>query len=256
MASTIQSGKNITIDAQKDVAITGAVVHAAKDVSLSAGENVTVSSSANTYTSAFSTTNTDARAGIGASVGAGTPAFGVTVSASFALQKGEGKISTPVNTQVSAGETLSVVSGKNTTIQGANLHGSTVDMNVGENLTVASTQGRTSSKSTQLSIGGSVTIGFGFNASGGLSSSGKNNAGGSLGGGQSKAKSKWVKQQTSIIGDKKVNIYTGKNTQTELNTFYLIPSQTLLKIYTASLAYLKNSSFLYLMKHGHLSRQK
>nr|WP_269449358.1 hemagglutinin repeat-containing protein [Halodesulfovibrio spirochaetisodalis] len=154
VASTIQSGKNITIDAQKDVAITGAVVHATKDV--------TVSSSANTFTSAFSTTTTDARAGIGASVGAGTPAFGVTVSASFALQKGEGKVSTPVNTQVSAGETLSVVSGKNTTIQGANLHGSTVDMNVGENLTVASTQERTSSKSTQLSIGGSVTIGYGL----------------------------------------------------------------------------------------------
>lgn len=203
IASTISSGNNISLTANDNLSITGAQINAANDVSLTAGKDVVVASAANTYTSSFSTTNVDARAGVGASVGAGGVAAGVTASAVFSQSKGEGKVITPVNTGVSAGQSLSVTSEKDTTIQGANLRASTVDMNVGEDLTVRSVQGTTSSEGSQFSVGGSVTVGYGVSV------------GVNAGVGNNSSKSKWVNTQTSIIGEKKVDIYTGKNTHVE-----------------------------------------
>ncbi|SHJ59862.1 hemagglutinin repeat-containing protein, partial [Halodesulfovibrio aestuarii] len=203
IASSINSGNNISLTANDDLSITGAQIHAANDVSLTAGDDVFVSSTENTYTSSFSTSFADARGGIGASVGAGGASIGVTGSAAVSLSEGKGKVVTPVNTGVTAGQSLSVTSEKDTTIQGANLKGSTVDMNVGENLTVRSVQGKTSSKGSQLSVGGSVTVGYGVSVSV------------NAGVGSNSSKSKWVDTQTSIVGEKKVDIYTGKNTHVE-----------------------------------------
>nr|WP_284690585.1 hemagglutinin repeat-containing protein [Salidesulfovibrio onnuriiensis] len=172
-------------------------------MTLKAGEDVNIYSAKNTYESSSSTTNEDARGGIGGSIGAGGMSAGVTVSASLGGSENDSEAETNDNGEVTAGEILTVESGKDTTIEGANLSGKEVAMNVGENLVVRSVQDTASAKGNNYSVGGSATVGMGVNVSA------------NVGYGENKSESKWVDQQTSIIGKEKVDIYTGKNTHVE-----------------------------------------
>ncbi|WP_147820172.1 hemagglutinin repeat-containing protein [Salidesulfovibrio onnuriiensis] len=203
VGSNTSAGRNVTIEADKDITVDGGRIVANEDVTIKAREDVNINSAKNTYESSSSTTNVDARGGIGGSIGAGGMSAGVTVSASLGGSENDSEAETNDNGEVTAGEILTVESGKDTTIEGANLSGKEVAMNVGENLVVRSVQDTASAKGNNYSVGGSATVGMGVNVSA------------NVGYGENKSESKWVDQQTSIIGKEKVDIYTGKNTHVE-----------------------------------------
>ena len=211
VASTIRSGNDLTVTAEKDVTIDGSHLLAENDLSIEAGKDVTITASTDTYTSSSSSTYVDARAGIGGSVGATGASGGVTGSAAYSASEGQSKAAIKGNAGVSAGENLSITSGKDTTIEGANVEGNKVAMNVGEDLTVRSLQNETSSKSSHVNLSASVTLGLGAD----LNFNGQDGGSGSIGAGKSKAESEWVDRQTSIIGREEVDIYTENNTHIE-----------------------------------------
>ena len=178
-------------------------IAANEDVTIQAGEDVNVNSAKNTYESSSSTTTVDARGGVSASFGSGGGSVGITASASLGGSDNDSEAETHDNGEVTAGKTLTVESGKDTTLEGANLAGDEVIMKVGENLAVRSVQDTAAAKGYNYNVGGSATVGMGVNVSA------------NVGFGQSKSESKWVERQTSVIGKEKVDIYTGKNTHVE-----------------------------------------
>jgi len=135
---------------------------------------------------------------------------GYQLSASLSGSDGASQGQTNTNAQVGAGETLTVKSGQDTTIAGANLGGKDVKMDVGRDLTVASLQDTASSSSSNYSVGATVTVG----PAPGFAGSQTGNSG-SLGGGSGSSSSAWVSGQTSIIGSNSVDIRTEKNTHVE-----------------------------------------
>ncbi|MCV6599368.1 MAG: hemagglutinin repeat-containing protein, partial [Alphaproteobacteria bacterium] len=122
-----------------------------------------------------------------------------SVGASTSSSNSKGTTTTHNNTQLNGNKITTVTTG-DTTLEGANLNGSEIDMSVGGDLTVTSLQDETSKESK--SQGGSVGYGSG-GASGGVN------------GGFSYETSKWTNNQTSIKGTKSVKVnVAGKTTLT------------------------------------------
>src|SRR5690606_27348865 len=104
---------------------------------------------------------------------------------------------------ITAKDTLTVISGNDTTISGANLLASNLDMNVGNNLHAESLQDTGSVDGKRWDASGSITIGAGVSG------------GASVGYGETDGSRAWVTEQTSLIGTESVNIKVGNHTQVD-----------------------------------------
>ena len=195
VTSSIKAGRDVELDADNDINIEGAKVAAENDVTLKAGNDVNIKSATNKYSSDSKSISASAGAGIGAAynVGGGG-SIGFRVQAEAAGAKDKSRAETHTNAEVTAGETLTVESGRDATVAGAKLKAKKIAMNVGRDLTVRSEQDKRAAAGSNWNIGGSATIGYGVSveAHGGM--------------GKSEADSAWVNQQTSIIGKEEVNI--------------------------------------------------
>lgn len=204
VSSSIRAGRDAELEAKRDVKIAGAMVQAAEDVSIQAGRDVEIKSATNNYSASADSSSASAGVGVGASYSAqGGAAAGIRVQAEAAGSENTSRAQTHANSAVAAGETLSVKSGADTTVAGANLEGKKVAMDVGGDLVVKSEQDKRAVAGSNWNAGGSVTFGYGFSADA------------HVGLGKSKADSAWVNRQTSIIGQEKVDIRTEKNTHVE-----------------------------------------
>ncbi|SFL95196.1 Haemagluttinin repeat-containing protein [Desulfomicrobium norvegicum] len=163
-----------------------------------------ITSATNTYSAGADSFSASASVGVGASYSAqGGAAAGIRVQAEAAGSENTSRAQTHANSVVAAGETLSVKSGADTTLAGANLEGRKVAMDVGGDLLVKSEQDKRAAAGSNWNAGGSVTFGYGFSADA------------HLGMGKSSADSAWVNRQTSVIGQEEVDIRTEKNTHVE-----------------------------------------
>lgn len=202
--SSIQAGRDVEFDAERDVKVTGAAVLAAEDVTIEAGRDVAITSATNTYSAGADSFSASAGVGVGASYSAqGGAAAGIRVQADAAGSKNTSRAQIHTNSAVAAGETLTVTSGADTTVAGANLEGKNVAMDVGGDLVVKSEQDKRAAAGSNWNAGGSVTFGYGFSAEA------------HVGMGKSSANSAWVNRQTSVIGQEGVDISTEKNTHVE-----------------------------------------
>ena len=134
------------------------------------------------------------------------------------------------NAVVTAGETLLITSGRDTTVKGAHLEGDSVWMDVGRNLTVESLQDSYDSKNSSWSAGIDVTVGYGFHM----------NA--NLGIGRGASSSRWVGQQTSIVGRNGVDIHTGENTHIKGGLIYADNGNLILNTNTLSYEAVKDKN--------------
>ncbi len=91
----------------------------------------------------------------------GTDGLLLNVGASGGRGKSNGQDSTFTNTQIQAGNTATLSSGGDTTLKGAVVAANTVKATVGGNLNIESLQDTSTYASSQQSIGGSVSIGYG-----------------------------------------------------------------------------------------------
>ncbi|HCR1065275.1 TPA: hemagglutinin repeat-containing protein [Klebsiella aerogenes] len=202
--SSLMAGNNLSIIAtETDINVEGsqlqaggsALLNAARDVNLFSAENASTLSGKNeSHGSSF---------GVGINFGQG--ANGLTVSASANAAKGheKGNSLTHNETTFSAGERVTIVSGRDTTLTGAQVSGHQVTMDVGRNLTLSSEQDSDNydSKQRSGSVGASGSMGGGS---------------GSLNLSQSKMHSTWasVEAQTGIFaGEGGFDVKVGGHTQ-------------------------------------------
>ena len=140
-----------------DITMTGATV-TGKNVSLAANNSITLQSAQSTETD---TSSNGWNAGVGIGVGKST---GISVFANGQNSHGQGNGSsvTQDNTTIAAGDTLTMKSGGDTTLAGAQVSGNTAKVDVGGNLTMTSLQDTSTYSSNQHSSGASGTLTFGY----------------------------------------------------------------------------------------------
>lgn len=121
------------------------------------------------------------------------------------MAMGEGELdregTTHSNSHITAGNNLSVISGNDTVIEGGNLAGTDVAMDVGGDLTVASVQDTGQVKGDRWDVSMNITVGAGASV------------GASVGYGETDGSSAWVNEQSSITGSGSVDIRTEGHTQ-------------------------------------------
>ncbi|MGD3046790.1 hemagglutinin repeat-containing protein, partial [Xanthomonas oryzae pv. oryzicola] len=176
--TTSLSGDTVHIAAGNDLRSQGAQIVGTGDVVLAAGNNLTLETAQSTHSEAAQdsfeqhSTSKSSSAAIGVAVTYGADGFaaGVTVSASGARGKADGQDITQRNSHLSAGNTATLISGNDTTLKGAVLSANTVLADIGGDLNVESLQDTSTYTSKDKAVGGSVTFGMGFSASGSYSS--------------------------------------------------------------------------------------
>ncbi|PAJ80118.1 hemagglutinin repeat-containing protein [Burkholderia ubonensis] len=147
-----------------DIAMTGANV-LGKNISLDANNAIKLHSSQSTERDTSSNSSSGWNAGVAIGVGKNT---GISVFANGTNSHGQGNGDsvTQINTTVTAGNTLTMRSGGDTTLTGAQVSGDKVKADIGGNLTTTSIQDTSSYASNQHSAGasGSFTFGYGGGA--------------------------------------------------------------------------------------------
>lgn len=166
--STVQAGNNINLvatgsenGADGDLTIGGSQLKAGNDVLLSANRDINLLSAQNTQLQTGK--NSSSGGGVGVSIGAGQGGAGISVFANASKGSGNenGDGLTHTETTVDAGNKLTVNSGRDTTLRGAQLSADQVVANVGRDLTLQSEQdvNNYDSKQKNSSAGASFTFG-------------------------------------------------------------------------------------------------
>jgi len=193
--------------------VAGSDVSATNNLSLDAARDIKLRAAQNTQE--IRSENSSSGAGIGVNVGVGLVG-GVTASGSinFSSSKGSSQSNetTQRNSYISAGNALTINSGRDTTLSGAVAQGRNVDVNVGRNLTIESLQDRASSESSNKG----VNLGLSLSASkadhaGGVGSKYTTSTGanGGVSVSSGKSDSAIVTEQSGIIsrgGDLNINV--------------------------------------------------
>ncbi|MEN4820677.1 hemagglutinin repeat-containing protein, partial [Pantoea agglomerans] len=167
--STLTAGRNLAVTAtgkngtaqSGDISITGSQLKAGGDLSLDASRDILLQSAQNTQST--ESTNSSKGGSVGVGIGVGSGGYGISVSASVNAAKGseKGNGLTHSETTLDAGNRLSLTSGRDMTLTGAQANGESVKVDAGRNLTLTSEQDsdRYDSKQQSASAGGSFTFG-------------------------------------------------------------------------------------------------
>ncbi|EPY4568780.1 hemagglutinin repeat-containing protein [Klebsiella variicola] len=191
-------GNQLTLNARTDINNIGGTLQGGDSLIAQAGRDINSAST-------LSGKNESHGSSFGVGINFGQGANGLTVSASANAGKGheKGNSLTHNETTLSAGERVTIVSGRDTTLTGAQVSGHQVTMDVGRNLTLSSEQDSDNydSKQRSGSVGASGSMGGGS---------------GSLNLSQSKMHSTWasVEAQTGIFaGEGGFDVKVGGHTQ-------------------------------------------
>lgn len=207
--STLNAGNNLSITAngkkgEGDIVIAGSQLKAGGDTLLDAKNDVILSGAANTQQS--SGKNSSSGGGVGVSIGAGKGA-GISVFANVNAAKGKDKGNGAdwTETTIDSGNTVTIKSGNDTVLNGAQVNGNKIVADVGHDLLMSSQQdtNKYDSKQSSVAAGGSFTFGS-MTGSGYISAS------------QDKMKSRFdsVAEQTGMFaGDGGFDITVGNHTQ-------------------------------------------
>ncbi|WP_324020369.1 hemagglutinin repeat-containing protein [Pantoea sp. JZ29] len=166
--STINAGRDLSINAtgkgqgpdSGNLLIAGSQLKAAGDTSLHAANDITLAGAANTRQTTGK--NSSSGGGIGVSFGVGSGSAGLSVFASVNGAKGSEKGNGTVwsETTLDSGGRVSISSGRDTTLSGAQVNGNSVKADVGRDLTLTSLQDsdKYDSKQSSFGAGGSFTV--------------------------------------------------------------------------------------------------
>lgn len=211
--SSLNAGNNLAITANGknkgansgDIVIAGSQLKAGGDTTLDAQNDILLSGAANTQKT--SGKNSSSGGGIGVSIGAGGSGAGISVFANVnaAHGKDKGNGTDWTETTIDSGKNVTLKSGHDTVLDGAQVNGNKIVADVGHDLLMRSQQNNSDydSKQTSVAAGGSFTFGT-------MSGSGYINAS------QDKMKSRFdsVAEQTGLYaGDGGFDITVGHHTQ-------------------------------------------
>ncbi|HBC5440277.1 TPA: hemagglutinin repeat-containing protein, partial [Escherichia coli] len=188
-----------------DIVIAGSQLKAGGNTSLDAANDVLLSGAANTQKTTGR--NSSSGGGVGVSIGAGGNGAGISVFASVNAAKGseKGNGTEWTETTTDSGKTVTINSGRDTVLNGAQVNGNRIIADVGHDLLISSQQdtSKYDSKQTSVAAGGSFTFGS-MTGSGYIAAS------------RDKMKSRFdsVAEQTGMFaGDGGFDITVGRHTQ-------------------------------------------
>ncbi len=168
--STLHAGGNVTLIAtgggdDSNLLIRGSDVKAGNNLLLAADHDITVESVQDTSEQHSRSKSGSAAIGAAISYGAKGAAMGFTASASTAHGQGDGTDVTQRNSHLSAGNTATILSGNDTTLDGAVLSANRVMADVGGDLHIHSEQDTSHYASHDTAASASVTVGIGASGS-------------------------------------------------------------------------------------------
>ncbi|WP_339896589.1 hemagglutinin repeat-containing protein [uncultured Gilvimarinus sp.] len=199
VGSSLNAGQDINLNARNDFTTEGSDINAERNIDLRAGNNVAIIAGEGYVRSTLDEEHLSG----GGGVNLGSDGFGYTAYVAAGENDLDRQNITNRNSTVSAGEGLTITSGADADISGANLTAADVNMDIGGDLTVASVQDTGSVSGRRWDASLSVTVGAGVSASA------------SVGYGETEGSSAWVSNQTSITGSSSVNINVGGHTQVD-----------------------------------------
>ncbi len=160
--SSLSAGNNVTIKATgSDITVAGSQIKAGKDVTLDAARDVNLIASQDTQQTTGKNSSSGGSLGVGVGVGSG--GAGISISANANSSKGheKGNGVWQNETTVDAGNRVTINTGRDATIAGAQVSGETVVAEIGRDLTIASTQDSDHYNSKQNSVSGGAGYTFG-----------------------------------------------------------------------------------------------
>nr|WP_308694516.1 hemagglutinin repeat-containing protein [Xanthomonas albilineans] len=168
--STLHAGGNVTLIAtgggdDSNLLIRGSDVKAGNNLLLAADHDITVESAQDTSEQHSRSKSGSAAIGVAVNYGADGAAMGVTANASAAHGQGDGTDVTQRNSHLSAGNTATILSGNDTTLDGAVLSANRVMADVGGDLHIHSEQDTSHYASHDTAASASVTVGIGASGS-------------------------------------------------------------------------------------------
>jgi filamentous hemagglutinin len=207
----IEAGGDLALIAGRDMAIAALQARAGGDLDLYAGRNLAIESAMAAQTHGMRHSATSASLGIdlgwqilgSSSAGGGTT--GLSLSANHARGSQTGAAASHVDADLRAGERLSILTGNDALIAGAQLRGREILLDIGGDLHVASRADTSRLRGSSFNAGFGLNIGLGAGAGSGLNLS--------LGGGRERADSSLINQQTSIIADERLDARIEGHTQ-------------------------------------------
>ncbi|EFO1188090.1 filamentous hemagglutinin N-terminal domain-containing protein, partial [Escherichia coli] len=167
--STLNAGNNLSVvatgknrgDNRGDIVIAGSQLKAGGNTSLDAANDVLLSGAANTQKTTGR--NSSSGGGVGVSIGAGGNGAGISVFASVNAAKGseKGNGTEWTETTIDSGKTVTINSGRDTVLNGAQVNGNRIIADVGHDLLISSQQdsNKYDSKQNSVAAGGSFTFG-------------------------------------------------------------------------------------------------
>lgn len=168
--STLKAGGNVTIvatgsgakdadgkAADGDITARGTQI-TGQNVELNAARDINLLSAQDTTHQTSQNSSSGGSVGVAFTFGGQQNGFSVELAASGAKGRMNGDSATNRNTQVTASQTLSMTSGRDTNLRGAEVSGNTVDANVGRDLNIASPQDTNTYDSKQTSAGVQLSI--------------------------------------------------------------------------------------------------
>ncbi|MEJ2769488.1 hemagglutinin repeat-containing protein [Mycetohabitans sp. B46] len=168
--SSIAAGGDVRVQAigsgqDSTLTVQGSDIQGGGDIQLKADGKINLLAAQNARESHLTHSSISGGAGVAVNLSSQGKAAGVTASVSGARGRGEGTDVNWTSTYVSAGNRLVLESGGDTTLKGAVLNGRQVIGKVGGDLNIESLQERSSERSRDISLGGSVTAGLGVSGS-------------------------------------------------------------------------------------------
>ncbi len=200
------AGGDVNISAYSgNILVQGSQITGTNSATLKASDSVTIKSAEELYNEKTKSSNSSASIGVNVGVGiTGTASASASVNASAGNSSSDTHSVNNVNSIINGGNNLSIVSGKDTIISGANISAKNVDLNIGRNLTIASVQDTMNSKSSSSGVNVGVSVSSSTNTKSGIGTSPNMiNKGGSLGVNVSSGSfdSKIVNNQTSVTAE-------------------------------------------------------
>ena len=188
-----------------DLSVIGGKLQAGHDVLLSAARDIDLRAGANTQKLDGSNKSGGGAVGVSLGVGSGGGGLSVFANANSGVGKEKGNGTTWTETTVNAGNQLTLNSGRDTTLEGAQANAQKVVADIGRNLTLTSLQDSDRFDSKQTNVSGGVSVAI-------VGSGG----GASLSVSQDKIKSRFdsVQEQTGLFAGKDgYQVTVGEHTQ-------------------------------------------
>ena len=161
--SKISAGSNLNLRAtgagkDSNITIQGSEVSAGNNATIEAENQINLLAAQNTSTQTSSNKSSSNSIGLSANVGTNGAGFNVDAAASRGKGNSDGHDITYNNTQINAGDKLTLKSGGDTNLIGATAKANKIKTDVGGDLTIQSLQDSSTYQSTQKNVGVSATV--------------------------------------------------------------------------------------------------